>query len=103
LNKSGNALSAEFEKAFAAFCYKCGHFSHKGQDCKIYPDSTAVLTLCSKCRHGLHDECKSRRKFYPKQNVNQLHYFQRDGCIIFKEMVFGTSIHRTLCGGDLTT
>jgi hypothetical protein len=79
LNKSGNALSAEFEKAFEAFCFKCGHFSHKGQDCRIYPDSTAVLTLCSKCRQGLHDECKSRRKFYPKQNVNQLHYFQRDG------------------------
>jgi hypothetical protein len=32
LNKSGNALSAEFEKAFEAYCYKCGHFSHKGQD-----------------------------------------------------------------------
>ncbi len=79
LNKSGNALSAEFEKAFEAFCFKCGHFSHKGQDCRIYPKSTAVLTLCSKCRQGLHDECKSRRKFYPKQNVNQLHYFQRDG------------------------
>jgi hypothetical protein len=79
LNKSGNALSAEFEKAFDGFCFKCGHFSHKGQDCRIYPDSTAVLTLCSKCRQGLHDECKSRRKFYPKQNVNQLHYFQRDG------------------------
>jgi hypothetical protein len=79
LNKSGNALSAEFEKAFEAFCYKCGHFSHKGQDCRIYPDSTAVLTLCSKCRQGLHDECKSRRKFFPKPNVNQLHYFQRDG------------------------
>jgi hypothetical protein len=79
LNKSGNALSAEFEKPFEAFCYKCGHFSHKGQDCRIYPDSTAVLTLCSKCRQGLHDECKSRRKFFPKPNVNQLHYFQRDG------------------------
>jgi hypothetical protein len=78
LNKSGNALSAEFEKAFEAFCFKCGHFSHKGQDCRIYPESTAVLTLCSKCRQGLHDECKSRRKFDPKQNVNQLHYFQRD-------------------------
>jgi hypothetical protein len=80
LNKSGNALSAEFEKAFEAFCFKCGHISHKGQDCRIYPDQTAFLTLCSKCRQGLHDECKSRRKFYPKQNVNQLQsYFQRDG------------------------
>ncbi len=79
LNKSGNALSAEFEKAFEAYCYKCGHFSHKGQDCRIYPDSTAVLTLCMKCGQGLHDECKSRRKFFPKPNVNQLHYFQTDG------------------------
>jgi hypothetical protein len=79
LNKSGNTLSAEFEKAFEAFCYKCGHFSHKGQDCRIYTDSTAVLTLCSKCRQGLHDQCKSRRKFFPIPNVNQLHYFQRDG------------------------
>jgi hypothetical protein len=80
LNKSGNALSAEFEKAFEAFCFKCGHISHKGQDCRIYPDQTAFLTLCSKCRQGLHDECKSRRKFYPKQNINQLQsYFQRDG------------------------
>jgi hypothetical protein len=80
LNKSGNALSAEFEKAFEAFCFKCGHISHKGQDCRIYPDQTAFLTLCSKCRQGLHDDCKSRRKFYPKQNVNQMQsYFQRDG------------------------
>jgi hypothetical protein len=80
LNKSGNALSAEFEKYFENFCYKCGHISHKGQDCRIYPDATAVLTLCGKCRQGLHDECKSRRKFYTKQNVSQLQsYFQRDG------------------------
>jgi hypothetical protein len=80
LNKSGNALSAEFEKYFDGFCFKCGHFSHRGQDCRIYPDATAVLTLCGKCRQGLHDECKSRRKFYNKQNVSQLQsYFQRDG------------------------
>jgi len=80
LNKSGNALSAEFEKYFDGFCFKCGHFSHRGQDCRIYPDATAVLTLCCKCRQGLHDECKSRRKFYNKQNVSQLQsYFQRDG------------------------
>jgi len=73
-------IQQKFEKAFEAFCFKCGHISHKGQDCRIYPDQTAFLTLCSKCRQGLHDECKSRRKFYPKQNVNQLQsYFQRDG------------------------
>jgi hypothetical protein len=61
LNKSGNALTAEFERHFAPFCYKCGHISHKGEACRIYKDQTAILTLCTNCRQGMHDTCKSRR------------------------------------------
>ena len=53
-------LSKEFEEAFKNACYRCGHTSHKAQDCKcrIYPNST-IMSLCRTCRNGLHDVCKS--------------------------------------------
>ena len=61
LNKSGNSLSQEFEQHFKDHCYKCGHISHRGEDCRIYKSDTAILSLCEVCRQGLHNECKSKR------------------------------------------
>ena len=58
LGANGKNLSKEFEEAFKNACYRCGHTSHKAQDCKIYPNST-IMSLCTTCRNGLHDVCKS--------------------------------------------
>jgi len=65
LSKNGNTLKAEFEAHFRGFCFKCGHSSHVANTCKIYPEKTTVLTLCDRCRQGLHDVCKSRRRDLP--------------------------------------
>jgi hypothetical protein len=85
LNKSGNALTPEFERHFSNHCFKCGHMSHRGQDCRIYPSNTAILSLCSSCRQGLHDECKSKRPDLVKQRVAKLSAnmdgFARDGLL----------------------
>ena len=51
-------LSREFEEAFKNARYHCGYTSHKAQDCRIYPNST-IISLCTICRNGLHDMCKS--------------------------------------------
>ena len=58
LGANGKNLSKEFEEAFKNACYRCGHTSHKAQDCRIYPNST-IMSLCTTCRNGLHDMCKS--------------------------------------------
>ncbi len=76
LSKSGNSLSKEFEQYFRGFCYKCGNSSHSGEKCRTYPEKTAVISLCSVCRQGFHETCKSRRpdlktKFLNKQ-IEQL-------------------------------
>ena len=62
LSKNGNTLKKEFEEHFKGFCFRCGHNSHDATTCKIYPTNTTVLTLCTKCRQGLHDVCKSKRR-----------------------------------------
>jgi hypothetical protein len=36
--------------------------SHRGSECRIYPDRTTILTLCTRCRQGLHETCKSKRR-----------------------------------------
>lgn len=61
ISKNGNQLTREFETWFADFCFRCGHASHKGTDCRIYPDRMTILSLCSICRQGLHDVCRSKR------------------------------------------
>jgi hypothetical protein len=60
-SKNGNKLSRDCEQHFSGHCFRCGHSSHKGGDCRIYPERTAVLTLCITCRQGFHDSCKSYR------------------------------------------
>lgn len=58
-SKNGNKLSRECELWFDGHCFRCGHSSHQGGDCRIYPDRTTILTLCSTCRSGFHEVCKS--------------------------------------------
>jgi hypothetical protein len=59
LNKSGNNLTKECNEWFRGFCFKCGHSSHEGSTCRIYPEKDAVLTLCSTCCLGFHTVCKN--------------------------------------------
>ena len=96
LNKSGNALSAEFEKAFEAFCFKCGHFSHKAKIAEfILTQQLSLLYVLNVDKGFMMNANLGVSSILNKMLVN---------CkVIFKEMVFGISIHRTLCGGDLTT
>ena len=80
LNKSGNALLGDFERHFAKYCYKCGFDGHRGPECKTYADSVAILTLCTCCRQGLHDTCRSKRRdLVEKSKVKQLQEGPRDG------------------------
>ena len=61
LSKNGNAVTNDFEIHFSKHCHKCGHSSHQAATCMIYPESTTILTLCTRCRQGLHETCRSRR------------------------------------------
>ena len=61
-NKSGNRLSNECEEHFRDHCLKCGMNSHRNNECRIYTDRTVILTLCSECRQGFHDQCKNYKK-----------------------------------------
>jgi hypothetical protein len=62
MSKNGNQLSEAFNDHFRDFCFRCGHSSHQGRDCRTYPDRTPIMTLCTRCRQGLHEECKSKRR-----------------------------------------
>jgi len=62
LSKNGNMLKPEFESHFRGHCHKCGHSSHKALKCKTYPETTTILTLCERCRQGLHETCRSKRR-----------------------------------------
>ena len=65
VSTNGNKLTKEFEKWFEKSCFKCGHSSHSATGCKVYPEKTTVLTLCTRCRQGLHENCKSKKKGLP--------------------------------------
>jgi hypothetical protein len=60
LSKDGTQLLEAFTTHFQGHCVRCGHSSHKGSECRIYPKRT--LTLCTLCHQGLHEFCKSRRR-----------------------------------------
>jgi len=60
MSKNGNQLSKECEEHFSGFCYKCGHNSHTYDKCRVYPEPTTFLSLCSKCMQGFHETCKRR-------------------------------------------
>jgi hypothetical protein len=80
LSKNGNTLSREVEKWFKNHCYRCGHSSHNADKCRTYTDKSTVLTLCSTCRQGFHDCCKSKRPDLVKgmggQNVKKAVFHQ---------------------------
>jgi hypothetical protein len=61
VGKNGNNLTKEFENWFKNHCHRCGHSSHLAEKCRTYTDKSTILTLCSRCRQGLHDNCKSKR------------------------------------------
>jgi hypothetical protein len=71
LSKNGNQLSQKCQKHFEGHCWKCGHSSHTYEKCKIYPDTTTFLSLCSTCNQGFHDQCK-RRWAWEKTVADQL-------------------------------
>jgi hypothetical protein len=95
LNKSGNALSAEFEKAFGRSPSSVDIFLTKVKIAEF------ILTQQLSLLYVLNVD----RGFMMNANLDESSILNRMliSCIIFKEMVFGISIHRTLCGGDLTT
>ena len=61
IGKSGNTLSKALEAHFGLHCFRCGHSSHKGTQCKLYPERNTVLTLCTVCLQGMHETCRSTR------------------------------------------
>jgi hypothetical protein len=60
MSKSGNQLSKECEEWFTGYCFKCGHNSHTYDKCRIYPETTTFLSLCSRCFQGFHETCRRR-------------------------------------------
>jgi len=60
--KNSNTLTKEIENHFANCCYRCGNSLHLARQCKSYPETRVVLTLCTRCRQGFHELCKSKRK-----------------------------------------
>jgi hypothetical protein len=61
-NHKGNKVSKAFEAHFLNDCFRCGDSSHRSSDCKLYPERTAVVTVCTVCGQGLHDVCRSKRR-----------------------------------------
>jgi len=59
LSSTGNKISQECELHFRRFCYRCGLSNHRAKQCRIYPQRTAVLTLCTTCYAGFHSTCKN--------------------------------------------
>jgi hypothetical protein len=60
--KNSNTLTKEIEQHFSNCCYKCGNSSHLARQCKTYPETRVILTLCVRCRQGFHEQCRSKRK-----------------------------------------
>lgn len=71
LNESGSNLAKDFEDHFRGYCFRCGHSSHRGNDCRTYPEKTAIMTLCGSCRQGLHETCRSRRKDLQVKSISE--------------------------------
>ena len=61
LSKNGNTLTRECDAHFKGYCFRCGHSSHSHDNCRVYKDKGVFVTICSLCRQGFHDTCRSRR------------------------------------------
>jgi hypothetical protein len=71
-NHKGNRVSKAFEAHFLSDCFRCGDSSHKSSDCRLYPERTAVVTVCNVCGQGLHDVCRSKRRgIHKKKDLTQ--------------------------------
>ena len=71
LSKNGNSLTREVEEHFHGFCFRCGHNSHSGDTCKVYKSKDPIITLCTRCRQGFHDSCKSKRWGLKEELINK--------------------------------
>ena len=71
LSKNGNSLTKECEEHFKGFCFRCGHNSHTPEDCRIYKSKDVYITLCTRCRQGFHDSCKSKRYNIKEDTLNK--------------------------------
>jgi len=69
ISKNGNKLSQECEKHFEGFCFRCGHNSHTYDKCKVYPEKTVCITICSVCAQGFHETC--RRKWAKEAQISK--------------------------------
>ena len=65
LSKSGNTLKPEVDAHFKNYCLKCGCDKHKADSCITYPEKTTVITICTRCRQGFHEECRSKKRGLP--------------------------------------
>ena len=61
MSKAGGSLSRECQDWIKNFCFKCGCDSHSSDVCRTYPEKTVIMNICSYCRQGFHDPCRSRR------------------------------------------
>jgi hypothetical protein len=91
LSRDGTQLLDAFTTHFQGHCVRCGHSSHKGSECRIYPKRT--LTLCTRCHQGLHEFCKSRRR-----DLGQQTNLHQDGLAAIKQCLLA---HNMLLRGLL--
>ena len=54
--KNSNTLTKEIESHFANCCNSCGNSSHIARQCKTYPETRVILTLCTVCHQGFHEQ-----------------------------------------------
>ncbi len=71
MSKSGGSLSRDCETWMRGFCFKCGCNSHSGDVCRTYPEKTPIMSICSICRQGFHETCKSRRMDLKTEFLNK--------------------------------
>ena len=60
-----NGLTDKINEHFRGFCLRCGHNSHIGKNCRIYPSQGVVMELCYVCKQGFHKNCVSKRRDLP--------------------------------------
>ena len=75
---SFNGLTDDINEHFRGFCLRCGHNSHIGKNCRMYPNQGIVMEFCSLCKQGFHRSCVSKRGDLPHNKtmaqVNAVHF-----------------------------
>jgi len=62
LSRSGKGPSRDWLKWFENHSIRCGKAGHQAKDCFTYPGKKSWHIPCERCRQGVHQVCKSRRK-----------------------------------------